>query len=100
MKSTTNFETFEFIQYMSMDVLQELNDLEKKIEQGDGREIRCQYNHINSLLKGIEYTLDYIADEDDRENLQHAVANMREQLESRYNTCKAIVDKWNEEHLK
>lgn len=100
MKSTTNFETFEFIQYMSMDVLEELNDLEEKIEKGDGREIRAQYNHINSLLKGIDYTLDYIANEDDQKSLKHAVANMRELLESRYNACKVIVDQWNEEHLK
>jgi len=100
MKSTTNFETFEFIQYMSMDVLEELNDLEEKIEKGDGREIRAQYNHINSLLKGIDYTLDYIANEDDREALRHAVENMKELLESRYNVCKKIVEDWNETHLK
>ena len=100
MKNTTNFETFDFIQYMSMDIMGELNDLEEKIEKGDGREIRHQYNHINSLLKGIDYTLDYIADKEDREHLQKAVSNMKELLESRYNACKKIVDQWNEEHLK
>ena len=100
MKNSTAFETIDFIQYMSMDVMHELNDLEEKIEKGDGREIRSQYNHINSLLKGIDYTLEYIADEDDRESLKIAVANMREFLEARYNVCKKIVDQWNEEHLK
>jgi len=100
MKSTTNFETFEFIQYMSMDVLDELNDLEEKIEAGNGKEIRDKYNGINNLLNGIDYTLDYIANEDDRESLRKAVANMRELLKSRYNICKTIVEKWNEEHLK
>lgn len=100
MKSTTNFETFDFIQYMSMDVLEELNTLEEKIEAGNGKEIRDKYNGINNLLNGIDYTLDYIANEDDRESLRKAVANMRELLKSRYNICKTIVEKWNESHLK
>ena len=100
MKSTTNFETFDFIQYMSMDVLEELNDLDEKIEAGNGKEIRDKYNGINNLLNGIDYTMDYIANEDDRESLRKAVANMRELLKSRYNICKTIVEKWNEAHLK
>ena len=100
MNNTTKFETFDFIQYMSMDVMEELNNLEEKIKEGDGREIRHQFNHINSLLKGIEYTLDYISDKEDREHLQKAVNNMKELLVSRYNVCKKIVDQWNEEHLK
>ena len=82
------------------EIFNDWSDLEEKIEKGDGREIRGQYNHINSLLKGIEYTLDYISDEQAREHLVKAVSNMKELLESRYNTCKKIVDQWNEEHLK
>jgi len=102
MKSTTNFETFDFIQYMSMDVLEELNDLEELIEMGSskGNEIRAQYNHINNLLHGIDYTLDYIADEEDREFLKKAVENMRELLKSRYKVCESLINQWKEENLK
>lgn len=64
MNNTTKFETFDFIQYMSLDVIGELDNLEEMIDKCDGREIRHQYNHINSLLKGIAYTLDYIIDHD------------------------------------
>ena len=92
MNNTTAFETTDFIQYMSLDVMDELRELEEHIDNKDAKNIRKQFNHCNSLLTGIRYTLEYIEDEDIRAELQRAVDNMKELLESRHSTCKKILE--------
>ncbi len=92
MNNTTAFETTDFIQYMSLDVMDELRELEEHIDNKDAKNIRKQYNHCNSLFTGICYTLEYIEDKDTREELQRAVDNMKELLESRYTICKKILE--------
>lgn len=96
MKNTTDFETADFIQYMSLDVMDELNELEEYIDNKDAENIRKQYNHCNSLLTGIKYALIYIADEETQKVLEHAVDNMRKLLESRRQICKKIIDEQKE----
>ena len=92
MNNTTAFETTDFIQYMSLDVMDELRELEEHIDNKDAKNIRKQFNHCNSLLTGIRYTLEYIEDKDIRAELQRAVDNMKELLESRHSTCKKILE--------
>ena len=92
MNNTTAFETTDFIQYMSLDVMDELRELEEHIDNKDAKNIRKQFNHCNSLLIGIRYTLEYIEDKDTRGELQRAVDNMKELLESRHSTCKKILE--------
>ena len=92
MNNTTAFETTDFIQYMSLDVMDELRELEEHIDNKDAKNIRKQFNHCNSLLTGIRYTLEYIEDKDTRAELQRAVDNMKELLESRHSTCKKILE--------
>ena len=92
MNNTTAFETTDFIQYMSLDVMDELRELEEHIDNKDAKNIRKQFNHCNSLLTGIRYTLEYIEDKDIRAELQRAVDNMKELLVSRHSTCKKILE--------
>ena len=92
MNNTTAFETTDFIQYMSLDVMDELRELEEHIDNKDAKNIRKQFNHCNSLLTGIRYTLEYIEDEDIRAELQRTVDNMKELLKSRHSICKKILE--------
>ena len=92
MNNTTAFETTDFIQYMSLDVMDELRELEEHIDNKDAKNVRKQFNHCNSLLTGISYTLEYIEDEDIREELQRTVDNMKELLKSRHSICKKILE--------
>ena len=53
MNNTINFKTFDFIQGMSIEITEELADLEEDIKKNDAKVVRIQYNHLSSLLKGI-----------------------------------------------
>lgn len=91
MGNTTAFETTDFIQYMSLNVIDELNQLDEYIEAKDAKKVRGQFNHCSSLLTGIHYTLEYIKDEKIREELQYAVDNMKNLLNAKHERCKAII---------
>ena len=56
---------------MGADLEGELRELENLMEQGvdKAKEIRHQFNHINSLLIGMKYVIDFIEDEEDRKDL-------------------------------
>lgn len=89
MKAT--FDIFGFIQGMSLDVMDEINQLDKAIEKNEKNEVRRQYNHCESLLTGIRYSLDYIEEDDIRQNLRKTVDEMRDILRERHDECKKVI---------
>ena len=88
----TEFNVLSFVQGMTYDVTGEFNDLEKEIEMKDKNGIRKQYNHCSSLLTGIKYALDYIEDEEMRNDLKKSVDEMREILKSYRYECAKIIE--------
>lgn len=87
------FNGFEFVQGMSLDVMDEINELREMLDNGaDAMDIRRQYNHIDSLLVGIGYTLEYIEDEDDRQALKKTVENMMEHLKALRPRAKKAIE--------
>lgn len=88
-----SFEAFQFIQGMTYDVKEEIEDLEKAIEAEDKNEVRKQYNHCQSLLTGIAYALEYIEDESARRGLLETVEEMRKLVACHHAVCKKIVNR-------
>lgn len=89
----TTFDAFEFVQDMSLNVNDEITTLVKLLEEAvitngaNAESIRKQYNHINSLLAGISYTLGYIECESIRKKLIETVDKMAEIVKSYRPQC-------------
>lgn len=75
------------------DVEGELRDLEDLMKQGaeKAKEIRNQFNHINSLLTGMSYVIRYIEDAEEMEELDNLIDTMRSGLMSNRRKCMEIV---------
>ncbi len=75
------------------DVSGEINDLEALMEIGveKAKEIKHQFNHINSLLTGMQYVIDYIEDEEAQKELKEIIDRQREFLMSDRRQCMEIV---------
>ena len=88
-----DFDAFGFVQGMSLDVNDEITTLEKLLEEAiitngaNAESIRKQYNHINSLLTGIRYTIGYIECESIRKKLIETIDKMAEIVKSYRPQC-------------
>lgn len=89
----TKFNTIQFTAAASIDLTGEFEDLDEMIARGAeaAEEIRRQYSHLNSLIQGMEYTVEFIADEEARAELIEFLADMRKELHSRWAAAMAII---------
>ena len=89
----TKFNTIQFTAAASIDLTGEFEDLDEMIARGAeaADEIRRQYSHLNSLIQGMEYTVEFIADEEARAELIEFLGDMRKDLHGRWAAAMAII---------
>lgn len=75
------------------DVEGELRDLEDLMKLGTekAKQIRHQFNHIDSLLTGMSYVIRYIEDTEEMEELDNLIDTMRSGLMSNRRECMEII---------
>lgn len=90
------FNALQFVNSLSCDLTGEFDDLEELIQANKAGEdntdkIRYAFNHLNSLIQGFEYMVEFIADDEDRKELTEIIAQKREEHSGFYPRCASII---------
>lgn len=89
----TKINTIHLAAGIGSDVEGEIKELENLMEQGvsKAKEIRHQFNHINSLLIGMNYVIEFIEDEEDKKALKEVTDQYKAFLMSDRRRCMEII---------
>ena len=90
------FNALQFVNSLSCDLTGEFDDLEELIQANKAGEdnadkIHSSYTHLNSLIQGFEYMVEFIANDEDRKELTEIIAQKREEHSGFYPRCASII---------
>lgn len=89
----TKFSAFQFVANAASDLNGEITDLEKMLEQGTekAKEIASTYRHLGSFIQGVNYTIDFIEDDETRHEIQDIIKEWQDTLLGYRAQCMGIV---------
>ena len=87
------FNALQFVNSLSCDLTGEFDDLEKLLQENeqDTEAIRRTCCHLNSLIQGFEYMVEFIEGDEDREELTKIIKQKREELYGYYPRAASAV---------
>lgn len=90
------FNVIQFVATAAVDLNGEFEDLENLVEEGAEKvkEIQRQYNHLDSLIQGMEYTVEFISDDETCEEVGEFLKDQRKYLMNLLPACLQVV--WSE----
>ena len=74
------FNCIQFAASIAVDFSAELEELQDMIKERKTEEAKRQYNHLNSLFTGMKYTIEFLADEETKEELNELMEDFEKQL--------------------
>ena len=88
-----DFNAFMFVSHAASDLNGEFTDLENLMEQGGdkAREIGNAFQHLVSLIQGMEYTIDFIEDDEARHEIVEVINEWQETLMGYRAGCMKII---------
>ena len=88
-----DFNAFMFVSHAASDLNGEFTDLENLMEQGGdkAREIGNAFQHLVSLIQGMEYTIDFIEDDEARHEIVEVIKEWQETLMGYRAGCMKII---------
>lgn len=90
------FKGLQFVASITADLTGEFDSLEEKIAanksgEDNARELQNDYCHLGSLIQGLEYMAEFIADEDDEKELEEVLKDLRNQRDAYYPRIASIA---------
>lgn len=90
------FKGLQFVHSISTDLTEEFNELDEMITAAEnGKDNACEihsaYQHLGSLIQGLEYMAEFIADDGDREELAEALKDLREERDGFYPRAASVI---------
>lgn len=87
------FNAIQFVATAAVDLNGEFEDLEKLVEEGaeKAEAIRRQWNHLDSLIQGMEYTIEFIDDEEISDEVGGFLQDQRKYLMTLLPGCLQVV---------
>lgn len=90
------FKALQFVASISADMAGEFDNLEEMITANKAGEdnvhkIENTYCHLGSLIQGMEYMAEFIADEDDEKELAEVLKDLRDQRDNFYPRAASII---------
>lgn len=87
------FNAFMFVSHAAADLEGEFTDLEELLEQGQAKahEIANSFRHLESLIQGMKYTIDFIEDDEARHEIGEVIEDWRNTLLTYRASCMMIV---------
>lgn len=87
------FNAIQFVATAAVDLNGEFEDLEKLVEEGaeKAEAIRHQWNHLDSLIQGMEYTIEFIDDEEISDEVGGFLQDQRKYLMALLPGCLQVV---------
>lgn len=89
----TKFRAFQFVASLAADLNGEITDLENLLEQGTDKanEIANTYRHLGSFIQGVSYTIDFIADDETRHEIEDVIKEWQDSIAGYRAKCMEIV---------
>ncbi len=90
------FKALQFVACISADMAGEFDDLEEMIAankagEDNAHKIESTYCHLGSLIQGMEYMSEFIADEDDEKELAEVLQDLHDRRDAFYPRCASII---------
>ena len=90
------FKALQFVASISADMAGEFDSLEEMITankagEDNASKIENTYCHLGSLIQGMEYMAEFIADEDDEKELAEVLKDLRNQRDNFYPRAASII---------
>lgn len=90
------FKALQFVASITADLTGEFDSLEEKIAANksgvdNAQELQNDYCHLGSLIQGLEYMAEFIADEDDEKELEEVLKDLRNQRDAYYPRIASIA---------
>ena len=88
-----DFNAFMFVSHAASDLNGEFTDLENLMEQGGdkAREIGNAFQHLVNLIQGMEYTIEFIEDDEARHEIVEVIKEWQETLMGYRAGCMKII---------